>query len=246
MRIATAVGQRKQGAWTKWESAKNRAVTWSHLKHMELQKLSFLIKTVHSVLPTAVDLHACGLTTSNRCRACGKTASLNHILSRCDYTLRNYMWIHNKVLEIFTEAVKICCETANKVLNDITNRAIHFIKEGNILKLSCKNKHRSSLLNGCMDWLITTDLENHFVFLTEIVLTTQHPDIVIKLTVPIEKNFDWAHNLEKYEDLQEQCVRSGWITNAFPIEVKCRGFITNLTSIFLTNLGLSPSKKGNT
>ena len=26
-RFATAVGQRKQGAWTKWESAKDRAVT---------------------------------------------------------------------------------------------------------------------------------------------------------------------------------------------------------------------------
>ena len=31
----------------------------------------------------------------------------------------------------------------------------------------------------------------------------------------------------------------GWITNAFPIEVGCRGFITDSTSIFLSNLGLS-------
>ena len=27
MHIATVVGQRKQGAWNKWESAKDRAVT---------------------------------------------------------------------------------------------------------------------------------------------------------------------------------------------------------------------------
>ena len=33
--IATAVGQRKQGSWTKWQSAKDRAVTWGDLKHME-------------------------------------------------------------------------------------------------------------------------------------------------------------------------------------------------------------------
>ena len=33
--IAKAVGQRKQGTWTKWESAKGRAVTQSDLKHME-------------------------------------------------------------------------------------------------------------------------------------------------------------------------------------------------------------------
>ena len=61
----TAVGQRKQGAWTKWESAKDRAVTWRDLKHMEPKKLSFLIKAVYDVLPTPVNLHAWGLTTSN-------------------------------------------------------------------------------------------------------------------------------------------------------------------------------------
>ena len=65
----------------------------------------------------------------------------------------------------------------------------------------------------------------------------------IELTVPFEENFDCAHQpkLEKYEDLQEQCVRNGWITNVFPIEVGCRGFIANSTSLFLTDLGLPPS-----
>ena len=38
-------------------------------------------------------------------------------------------------------------------------------------------------------------------------------------------------------------VRNGWITNVFPIEVRCRGFIANSTSVFLTNLGLPPSDK---
>ena len=59
-RFATAVGQRKQGAWTKGESAKDRAVTWSDLKHMEPKKLSFLIKAVYDVLPRSVNLHAWG------------------------------------------------------------------------------------------------------------------------------------------------------------------------------------------
>ena len=31
--------------------------------------------------------------------------------------------------------------------------------------------------------------------------------------------------------------------NVFPIEVRCRGFIANSTSVFLTNLGLPPSDK---
>ena len=84
-----------------------------------------------------------------------------------------------KSFKYFAKAAKICCETANKALNNITNRAIHFVKEGNISKLIHKNKHRSSLLEGCMDWHVTTDLEHHFVFPTEIALTTQYPDFVI-------------------------------------------------------------------
>ena len=123
-RIAIAVGQRKQGAWTKWESSKT-AVTWDDLWYMEPPKLSFLVKAVYEVLPTPVNLHAWGLTTSDRCRACGKTASLKHILTGCEYALRSYTWGHNEILKIFAEAAKICCETPNKALDNITNRAIH-------------------------------------------------------------------------------------------------------------------------
>ena len=65
------------------------------------------------------------------------------------------------------------------------------------------------------------------------------------MTVLFEENFDWAHQrkLGKYEDLHEQCVRNGWLTNVFPLKVGCRGFIANSTSVFLTNLGLPPSDK---
>ena len=68
---------------------------------------------------------------------------------------------------------------------------------------------------------------------------------VIELTVPFEENFDWAHQrkLEKYEDLRERCVRNGWISDVFPIEGGCRGFIANSTSNFVTNLGLPRSAK---
>ena len=76
-RIATALGQSKQGTWTKWESAKDTDVIWSDLKHIENLKLSFLINVDYDVLPTPVNLHAWGLTTSDRCRARGKNASLN-------------------------------------------------------------------------------------------------------------------------------------------------------------------------
>ena len=99
---------------------------------------------------------------------------------------------------------------------------------------------KPSLLEGCTDWHVATDLKHNFIFPTEITLTTKRPDIVIwsvkakeifviELTVPYEENFDWAHQrkLENYEDLLEQYVRNDWITNVFPIEVECRGINAN-------------------
>ena len=41
-RIGTAVGQRKQGAWTKWQCAKERAVSWGYLKHIDPPKIKLL------------------------------------------------------------------------------------------------------------------------------------------------------------------------------------------------------------
>ena len=71
-------------------SAKDRAVTLNDLKHMEPKEFRFLIKAVYDVLPTPVNLHAWRLTTPDRCRACGKSASLKHILTGCQYALRSY------------------------------------------------------------------------------------------------------------------------------------------------------------
>ena len=139
--FATVVGQRKRGAWTKWENGKDRAVTWRDFKHMEPKKLNFLIKAVYDVLSTPINLHAWGLTASDRCSACGKTASLKHILTGCEYALRSYTRRHNQVQEIFSKVSKTCCETANKALNIINNKAIQFVKEGNISKIARENMH---------------------------------------------------------------------------------------------------------
>ena len=39
--------------------------------------------------------------------------------------------------------------------------------------------HQPSLLEGCTDWHVATDLKHNFIFPTEIALMTMHPDIVI-------------------------------------------------------------------
>ena len=54
--LAIAVTQHKQGAWTRWESTKDRTFTWSDIKQMEPKQLSFLIKAVYDILPTPVGL----------------------------------------------------------------------------------------------------------------------------------------------------------------------------------------------
>ena len=180
------------------EECKQRAVTWNDLKHMKSKKLNFLIKAVYNVLPTLVNLDVWGLTTFNRCRACGRTAT------GCEYALRSYTWRNNEVQEVFTVDSKICCEIANKALNIINNRAIHFVKEGNISKLARKNMRKPSLLEGCTDWHVVTDLKHNFIFPVEIALTTKRSNIVIwpvkakkafliEVTAPFKENFDWAH-----------------------------------------------------
>ena len=69
--------------------------------------------------------------------------------------------------------------------------------------------------------------------------------IIAELTIPIEVIIDWAHQgkLEKYKDLREQCVKSGWSTDILPLEIGCQGFFSNSTFTFLTKLGLSPAEK---
>ena len=151
--------------------------------HGTKKKLNFLIKAVYDILPTPVNLHAWGLTTSDRCSTCGKTASLKRILFGCEYT-----WRYIEVPEIFAEVSKIFCATANKALNIINNRAIQFVKEGNISKLARKNMRKPSLLEGCMDWHVATDLKHTFIIPTEIALTTKPPYIVI-LSVKAKKSF---------------------------------------------------------
>ena len=66
-----------------------------------------------------------------------------------------------------------------RALNIINNRAIQFVKEGNISKTACENMRKPSLLEGCTDWHVGTDLKHNFLLPTEIALTTKRPDIVI-------------------------------------------------------------------
>ena len=151
----------------------------------------------------------------------------------------------------------MCCETANEISCIKTN--IQFVKEGNVSKTPHRNKrHKPTLLDGCTDRRVIADVDRQLAFPTEIKPTRRRPDLVIwsvnskkviiaELTITFETNIDWAHQrkLEKYEDLREQCTKNDWSTDIFPLEIGCRGFISNATSTFLSKSDLHQQRRGN-
>lgn len=61
------VGMRKQGAWTNWEQAVDRKVTWSELWKAEPFRSKFLIQSVYDVLPSPSNLFCWGKVESPSC-----------------------------------------------------------------------------------------------------------------------------------------------------------------------------------
>lgn len=50
IRSCRAVGMKQQGAWTRWEKAIDRKVTWTELWKAEPHRIKFLIMSVYDVL----------------------------------------------------------------------------------------------------------------------------------------------------------------------------------------------------
>ena len=118
------------------------------------------------------------------------------------------------------------------------------------MKTPHKNRHKPTLLDGCTDWPVITDIDWQLTFLTEITATCQHPDLIIwsinskkvitaELTITFRFNIDWTYQcyLEMYEDLREQCIKNGWSTDVFPLEIvkvlfKLNLYIVNQTQTF--------------
>ena len=90
---------------------------------------------------------------------------------------------------------------------------MQFIKKGNVLKTPDRNRHKPTLLDGCMVWCFIADIDQQLAFPKEITSTCLHADlviwsvnskkIIIELMIPFKVNIDWAHQckLEKYENL---------------------------------------------
>ena len=259
-RMAVAVGQRQQGAWTHWESVMQRKLSWSQLWRMEPQRLRFLVRAMADLLPTAANLQRWGLAACDRCRACGQRETLEHVLSGCPKSLQKYTWRHNQILRVIEKSVKLACRSANEqdAANGSSLQKIRFVRASEEQKCRRRRKEKSpivetpSLLAPGGEWSVRADLGTSLTFPSHIAITTFRPDmviwsdklrkvLVIELTVPWEGNIEWAHErkLEKYDALREICEDRGWHCHLWAIEVGCRGFVAKSAFSFLRSVSTS-------
>ena len=252
-RMATAAGQAKQCAWTTWEGAQARKLSWSSLMAMEPLALSFLLRGTYDLLPTPTNQKQWGLSQDDSCAVCkSERGTLRHVLSACRKSLQMYTWRHNRVLAILEEVTAAQCDSANKQDNPDDTARLDFLKEGEAPTPHTRRPPGQKLLGGARDWKVVADLKEALQFPHHIVQTRERPDIVVwsdtakrvllvELTVPWEENMLEAYERKKtkYETLRSECEEKGWSCHVLPIEVGCRGFVGHTTISFLTKLGLS-------
>ena len=253
-RVTKAVGQSQQGAWTTWQGADNRVISWEGLKGMEPVKISMLLRSVYDLLPTPANLQKWGAADSGNCNLCGKRGTLEHVLASCDKSLNKYTWRHNEVLGVLAETVKQQCSLAHTTSE---RKSIKFvIKEGESTRRSELTQPLPPLVSANAAWKVEVDLGKALRFPPHITQTKLQPDmvlwsdkkksvIIVELTVPWEGNMEWAYERKaaRYTDLQIQCEENGWKCAVFPVEVGCRGFVGHSTLKFLTAIGTTPQVK---
>ncbi len=248
-RICRTVRMRQQGAWTRWENAIERKVTWTELWKAEPQRIKFLIQAVYDALPRPSNLPIWGKMESPACPLCSKRGTLEHILSCCSKALGEgrYRWRHDQVLKTIAEAIATGVEWAKH--SRYSRRAIAFIRAGEQPRPAAKTS--AGILATARDWQLLVDLERQFKFPNHITTTSLRPDIVLlsdftkqvvllELTVPWEDRLEEAYErkLAKYEGLVSECRQAGWRARSLLVEVGCRGFAARSLSRALSLLGI--------
>lgn len=235
-----------QGAWTTWNTI-DRKLTWEDIWKYEPLRLSFLIRSVHDLLPSPANLHRWGLTTDPACDLCDRPGTLEHVLSCCFTALTQgrYRWRHDNVLSEVADWLE--GERKKERRSNPKLCHINFVKPGETAKT--QSPHQPSILDGATGWNMEVDLGKKLVF-PSIVQTNLRPDIVlwsekgkklimIELTVPWETRCEEAYERKKakYTELLNQCRQRGWHTWLFPIEVGVRGFCSQSVCRLMTAIG---------
>lgn len=82
-------------------------ITWSDLWNMDTNRLSFIIRATHAVLPSPTDLHL-WYGEDPACHQCAAPATLKHILMgvKNSLTQGRYTWHHKLVLRCLATALE--------------------------------------------------------------------------------------------------------------------------------------------
>ncbi|KAL3991499.1 leucine-rich repeat-containing protein 16 [Sarotherodon galilaeus] len=205
-RTSQIVQLRQQGAWTRWEQAVERKVTWNELWKAEPQRIKFLIRAVYDVLPSPSNLFTWGKVETPGCLLCQKRGTLEHIL------------ILKAVADSIWSGIsynKSTCPVKNKVT---------FIKAGEKLAVPFRNTS-PGLLATAHDWELGVDLAKQLKFHEMVAKTTLRPDIVVTSVASKQVILlELTRKRAKYSELVEECRSNGWRARCQPIEVGCRGF----------------------
>ncbi|KAI7802934.1 polyprotein, partial [Triplophysa rosa] len=99
LRASQMVGMRQQGAWTRWEQAVDRKISWNELWRAEPYRIKFLIASIYDVLPSPSNLFCWGKVDTPLCSLCFRRGTLEHILSCCPKALGEgrYTWRHDQM-----------------------------------------------------------------------------------------------------------------------------------------------------
>lgn len=104
-RVSRAVGLKRQGAWTRWESTLQRKVTWANIMQADFHRIRFLVQAVYDTLSSPANLHLWGKNETPVCPLCSGRGTLEHLLSSCPRALADgrYRWRHDQVLRVVAE-----------------------------------------------------------------------------------------------------------------------------------------------
>lgn len=253
-RASQWVGLRQQGAWTRWEGAMERKISWAELWRAEPLRIRFLIQSVYDVLPSPSNLFCWGKVETPACPLCQGRGSLEHILSSCPKALGDgrYRWRHDRVLKAVAESINAAIDQSKRLHRP--TRAIPFVKAG--VQPPPSRKTQTGLLGTARDWQLRVDLGKQLKFPENIMETTLRPDIVLfsdtskqvimlELTVPWEERIEEAseRKREKYAELVEGCRGRGWRARCLPIEVGARGFAGKSLCKAFSLLGITGARK---
>ena len=141
--------------------------------------LSFCINSTYNMLPSPSNLKRCHSSTDSSCTLCHKNiCTIAHILGACNFSLKqgSFTFRHDSVLKSLVGTLESFIKQIRPAKSKKINK-IHFIKAGQ--KPSTNERHISGILHLACDWILLADIEDGFVFPSQIALTQLRPDVVI-------------------------------------------------------------------